>query len=794
MRWKSVIASLALALAATVGCKQQCFMTECDYDHYRASGVASLECNPGPSVTPATSDLPAPATIMDSDREIRYLSLSEAIATALEKGTTGVQSPFFPGAITDLLATFSGRFVVGSDSIRVLALQPAIIAADMESSLSKFDARWISNMTWNTTDTPVGSALQNFQAGLTQNSIQQDNATFNSTLVKPLPTGGVAGITFNTNYQLSNLRQQRVNPFYQPNLTFSFEQPLLQGFGVEINQIRAAHPGSVLNPYSNIARTEGILITRLRFDEQRAEFERNVNFLLLNVEIAYWNLYGSYWNLYSREQALRQAYEAWKINKARFEAGRIPIQDFAQTRQQYELFRGQRIAALADVLEKERQMRGFMNLPVEDGTRLVPVDTPVLAPFQPDWHTAVNEALANRPELVLARNDLKFRQMDLINQKNLLLPDLRFVSSYGLTGIGSRLDGGPNNPNNAFASLASNQFNNWSLGLQMQMPLGFRDAHAAVRAARLSLAQSYLVLQDQENKASRYLAAQYRKLFESYEQIKAQRAQREAAAVQLQARFKEFLAGRGTLDILLEAQRVWADALKAEYDNIVQYNSTLANFQFAKGTITQHLNVVISEGPLPQCAQIRAVEHERERSKALKLRERPGMFAPATCATDLPLPLNPTIMETSPFTAPAVHNVPELAGKLKDWPALPETGPAPRALGTETGVKALPTTSPVTPLPAEKTGSLSGPGASLTGTTAAMTSMVPTTLPDMKPAPAGPKFSATTKPTPMASSPSSQRPVPAPAVGSDLDEAPPPIPSRALSTPAPWQDAGARSR
>ncbi len=49
-------------------------------------------------------------------------------------------------------------------------------------------------------------------------------------------------------------------------------------------------------------RQEGILITRIRFDQQRAEFERNVNQMLLNVEVAYWNLYGGYWTLYSREQ------------------------------------------------------------------------------------------------------------------------------------------------------------------------------------------------------------------------------------------------------------------------------------------------------------------------------------------------------------------------------------------------------------------------------------------------------------------------------------------------------------
>jgi outer membrane protein TolC len=709
MRWKIVVAGLALVFGISLGCKQQCFMTTDDLEHYKQIGEASLEFTAGAAVTPAVSHVPPPATVFDSERKIRYITLAEVIAVALEQGTTGVQSPFFPGAINDLLVTFSGQGISGADNIRVLALQPAIIGSNIESALSKFDTRFIGNVTWSAQDQPVANALQTIQSAVSAGTpvIATDAATVSGTLLKPLPTGGVAGITFNTNYNLTNLRQ-RVNPNYQPNLVFSFEQPLLQGFGVEINQIRASHPGSILNPYPNVARTEGILITRIRFDESRAEFERNLNFMLVNVEIAYWNLYGSYWTLYSNEAALRQAYEAWKINKVRFEIGRSAIQDVAQSRQQYELFRGQRLAALGDCLEKERQLRGFLALPVEDGYRLVPSDAPILAPYNPDWQTAVNEALAKRPELILARNEVKFRQLDLINQKNLLMPDLRFVSQYGWTGIGSRLDG-PLSANdlgagNAFRSLATFDFTNWTIGLQTTIPLGFRDANAAVRAARLNLAQSHQVLLDQERKAVQYLTFQYRQLFQAYEQIRIQRAQREAAAIQLDARFRLYIAGSkdSTLDILLEAQRVWSSALQAEYANIVTYNNALASFEFAKGTIMEHNNVVISEGPLPVCAQVRAVEHERQRAKAIVLRERPteNVAPPGSIeAGDWKIPGVPYNNDN-----PALPNLPDL---LQAPPDL-EMSPKPRNLPTGAGpmTQATPATGtpgqPMATMPAQK--------------------------------------------------------------------------------------------
>lgn len=681
-----MLVGLVLGFALVVGCKESCYVTECDLEHYKQLGLSqAILDTPGTDIAPENAHVPIPTTIIDPDRKPHFLTLQEAVAMALEHGNVGSQSPLFPGIANDSLVSFAGRTVAGDDGIRALALDPAILATDIEASLSKFDAHWETSLSWTTTDRPVGTSLDTFQASRTNvPGISLQDATFSSSLLKPLPTGGVAGITFRTDYELSNLNP-RVNPSWRPAVQLQFEQPLLQGFGVDINQLRASHPGSILTPFATNARVEGILITRLRFDQARAEFERNVNFMLVNVEYAYWTLYGSYWTLYSREQALRQAFEAWRINKARFDAGRVAIQDLAQSRGQYELFRGQRITALGQVLENERQLRGLLGLPVEDCERLIPIDQPTLAPYVPDWCTALVEAENLRPELVLARQDLKFHQLDLITQKNQLLPDLRFTSTYDWNALGSRLDGGGGE--GAFHNLGQGTFNNWSIGLRLDVPIGFRDAHAAVRAARLSVARSYNVLRNEELKLQRNMAFAYRRIFEFYAQIEAQRAQREAYAVQLDARFKEFLAGRGTLDFLLESQRNWADALRAEYDAIVQYNNTLALFQFQKGTIMQFDNVVIGEGPLPHCAQVRAEDHARERCKALVLRERAVPHYPVagpqgSCDKD---PLmqasfgpNLPVAGGSDITMPVLPEgeAPSVSSLFKNAPPLPNNGEA----------------------------------------------------------------------------------------------------------------------
>src|SRR5207245_8803378 len=92
--------------------------------------------------------------------------------------------------------------------------------------------------------------------------------------------------------------------------------------------------------------------------------------------------------------------------------------------------------------------------------------------------------------------------------------------------------------------------------------------------------------------------------------------------------------GQLTASALLEPIRFWSDALRQEYNAVVRYNIALAGFQFAKGSLLEYDNIYISEGALPQCAQKRAVEHERERAAALALRERALPVANGFCCTE----------------------------------------------------------------------------------------------------------------------------------------------------------------
>ncbi|MBO0697538.1 MAG: TolC family protein, partial [Zavarzinella sp.] len=617
-RWhKWVVAAVLAATGGLAGCTKPLYMTPETQTLATSVGLPpDLATNPGLTHIPDVSDHKAPATILDANREPRYMTLQEAMAIALERGTRGNASSFlfqnfnlgssglqsgFNGSFNDDLVVFAGRGIQGDDAIRAFALDPAIVAADIEGALAKFDTRFTSSMTWQKRDQAVANVFNNFNNG--------DFATFTAGLVKPLPTGGTAGILFETDYtKLGSVPSgfAVINPSYTPSLTFQFEQPLLRDFGVDINQLLPSHPGStsITGFQPTGGRAEGILITRIRADQARADFERSVNFQVFNVELAYWSLYGRYYTKYASEQALRQAYVTWEQLQQLQAAGLQTKQGVAQARAQFEDFRLQYLVALQNVLEGERRLRGILGLPLEDGKRIVPADSPVLAPYKPDWNTSLVETLTNRPELRMARQELRAQQLNVILQENNVRPDLRFFANYNINGIGNRLDGpGPvpvfdpatgqitDTPGNALASFTDNKFNNWQIGLRFNMPIGYRDAHASLKVAQLNLARSHIVLRNQELKAEMFLGSLYQQLSAYHEQIKLQQLKRIALGTQLQGQFERVKIGKDPLIQLLDAQRAFTGAIQAESDAIVSYNIAIAGFHLAKGTILQYNSI-----------------------------------------------------------------------------------------------------------------------------------------------------------------------------------------------------------
>jgi hypothetical protein len=200
----------------------------------------------------------------------------------------------------------------------------------------------------------------------------------------------------------------------------------------------------------------------------------------------------------------------------------------------------------------------------------------------------------------------------------------------------------------------------------------------------LQLTRSFLQLRDAELKTLEYLTSRYRRVVEAYALIPPLRARREELQMFVyRARIRIEIGQFTSTEYFnyLQVQRDLADAVSQEFRAIAVYNTAIAEFEFAKGTIQRYNNITMAEGPLPPWVHKRAKDNECERTeKALKLRERPA-HDPAHQSP--PHPLGPGV--GSPTLPP-----------LTDLPPHPDL-PPPRPVDPKNGMPGLPGMPPKVP-------------------------------------------------------------------------------------------------
>src|SRR4051812_4168955 len=79
MRWNRMWGLLTLLLAIVAGCKQRAILTEADNNYTTTTLVDHMDRDPQLSAQSLIPRSPAPPTLDDMDRKIRFISLAECI-------------------------------------------------------------------------------------------------------------------------------------------------------------------------------------------------------------------------------------------------------------------------------------------------------------------------------------------------------------------------------------------------------------------------------------------------------------------------------------------------------------------------------------------------------------------------------------------------------------------------------------------------------------------------------------------------------------------------------------------
>lgn len=589
-------------------------LVSAEIEYPALNGCSLAECDA------AIDSLPPRTIASGQPAEYRNVQLAEIVQLAF--------------ANSDVLRDVGGTVVRSPETTRT-QFDTAVAETDptlgIESALSAFDAQWTTSLFAENNDRQINNE---FFGGGTR-TLQQNVGSFQTQLSKRAVTGTELSARKIIEFDGNNAPGNQFDNAWTVKVEGEVRHPLMQGSGLEFNRI--AGPTRTPGIYN------GVVLARINTDVALAEFEVAVRDYVSNLENAYWDLYFAYRDLDAQIAARDASLDTWRRVRALYEAGRRggEAEKEAQAREQFYRFEeavqnslggrlvdgtrtnngsmGGTFRGTGGVLVAERRLRRLMNLPASDGKLLRPVDEPILAPVHFDWDEIANQAVERRAELRRQRFVVRRRELELIASKNHLLPRLDAVGRYRFRGFGNDLidsDGGSlPRFDNAYEDLMTGDFQEWQLGVELDIPIGFRRAHTAVRNVELELARSRAILRDQQAEVVHATAASIAEVDRAFVVSQTSYNRLQASREQLSAVEAAFEADKISLDLLLDAQRRVAESQSRHYRTLAEYAVAVKNVHFNKGTLLEYDGVYLAEGAWPEKAYRDAAALEARRGR-----------------------------------------------------------------------------------------------------------------------------------------------------------------------------------
>ncbi len=525
-----------------------------------------------------------------------------------------------------------GRVGVDMDQQRPLSLDEALTLAlennkDIEvarhnvklaefsllGSRGAYDPRLRATSYFERVENPISS----FLSGGANGSITQNDFTNTARLEGLSPTlGGSYQIDFSSIRLTSNNLFTALNPQYPTALTFSYTQPLLRGLKIDNHRRQ-------------------IEIAKKTLSLTDAQFRQRAIETITSVQRAYWDLVFALRNLQIQRDAVRDARTQLEHNRRLVSEGALAPIDVVAAEAQIAGFEQTLFTALEEVSRTENNLKNLIaeNRQADIWTEsLIPTDSVDLAPPSVALDEAIKAALENRAELQQSDVVREINQLDQKYFRDQTRPQIDLVGSYGVVGLSGAISGGvnpftasskelrdrvnllsvaggltplPEPPtqtiipeliggySQSIQNLLGNRYNNFRVGVQINLPLRNRTAEAElgrslVEGQRIATQREQLeqlIQVDVRNALQVVRSVQAR--------LRAAAAAREAGEQQYQSEQRKLDAGQSTVFLVLERQTALTAARGNELRAQTDLNKALAELQRATGnSLTVHSIVV----------------------------------------------------------------------------------------------------------------------------------------------------------------------------------------------------------
>jgi len=453
------------------------------------------------------------------------------------------------------------RTVKNSLAIRIASYNPAIETTRLIEAEAAFDATFFSTLTKNKQNRPVASALIGSSV---------DTFDLTSGIAKMLPTGLQASTSLNLRRMYTDFQYQDINPEYSSAFVVELRQPVLRGFGIDYNR-------------------SFIRIGKLDRQISDHSFRRQVIRTLVDAEEAYWTLVRARREVVISGRLLSRFERIYDYLWQRREFDAYAIQ-IADTKARLAQSRANFLQVLANVRNAEDSLINLMNdreIDLADEIEIIPVDFPSQSPVVIDRLSEVQIALNHRPELTEAKLTLKKLEVAVGQAKNQALPKFDTTFRYTVDGLSESM-------HDAFSEVTKNDFHEYYVGLEFELPIGNRAREAVLARARLQHAQTMATLKKaledvilDVNLQARNLETSYKQIRPNFESVEANEAQVEAIVAR--AETKSFVQ----LNQELNALQALASSRRGLLKSLVDYNMAIVELERAKGTLPAYNNIIL---------------------------------------------------------------------------------------------------------------------------------------------------------------------------------------------------------
>ena len=437
--------------------------------------------------------------------------------------------------------------------LKVDLLNPTIAKESLSAAEAQYEALFVANSSYSTTDAATSSSLSNSQA----KALHADVGT-----QIPLRTGGTVNLSLPVDRFETNNKFSTLNPSYSSDLRTSISMPLLRGAGLYYN-------------------TQQIRIAFYEYQATQAATKLEVIRVLTEVDRAYWRLYAARQELLVRKKQHDLA--LIQLERARRKVNAKVVAEVETTRAESGVADTieQIITSENNVRNRQRELKRLLNeagLGVESETIVVPTSLPDAAEYKLNAQQLTQAALRDRMELLEIELRIAEETSNVRIARSDLLPLVTFQYQYQQNGLGRNIG-------DSFTVLERNHFADHSVGIHLEIPIGNEAARSRLRSSLARRLQQLATKEQRTVLIQQEVLNAIDSLDLTWQRIVAAQKRVVLNARLVDAETRQFDLGLRTSTEVLDAQTKLADARSSEIAALTEYQIAQVDIAFATGNV-----------------------------------------------------------------------------------------------------------------------------------------------------------------------------------------------------------------